>query len=156
MKICDLLNSRTIKLNLQATDKESVIEELIDILIKAKKLDKRNKARVKRAILARESLGSTGIGQSVAIPHAKDECIKKMVACCGLSQKGVDFDALDGEPVHIFFMILAPRDATGEHLKALARISRLVRDKFFRSSLLQCKTPTDVIRILKREEEKLE
>jgi len=156
MRISDILSPKTVKLDLEVKNKEEVIEKMLDILIESKNIDKKYKARIKKALLARESLGSTGIGQSVAIPHTKDECVKKLVASCAISQQGVNYDALDGEPVHIFFMFLAPKGATGEHLKALARISRLVRNKFFRSSLLQCKTPKELIQIIKREEEKLE
>lgn len=155
MKISELLTPKTVKLNLSSKKKDEVIEEMLTLLIKAKKLDKKFKSIVKKALLNRESLGSTGIGQGVGIPHAKDECIKKLVACCAISQEGVDFDALDEEPVHIFFMLLAPKEATGEHLKALARISRLVRDKFFRASLMACKNQKDLIQLIRREEEKL-
>jgi len=155
MDISSLLSAGTIKLNLKAEDKDAVIDELLEVLIAAKKLDKKNKSKVRKALKARESLGSTGIGQGVGIPHAKDSCIKKITVCCGISQRGVDFDSLDGELANIFFMILAPKDATGEHLKALAKISRLVRAKFFRASLIQCKNPKNLLAILKREEEEL-
>ncbi|MDP8233587.1 MAG: PTS sugar transporter subunit IIA [Candidatus Saelkia tenebricola] len=155
MNISDILKLNTLKLNLAAKDKEEVMDEMLDILIKAKKLNSKYKKKVKKALMDRESLGSTGIGQNIGIPHAKDDSIKKIVSCCAISQEGVDFDALDGEPVYVFFMILAPRNATGEHLKALAKISRLIRDKFFRASLMRCKTPKELLAILKREEEEL-
>lgn len=156
MKIAELLKPNVVILNLEARDKEEVIDKMLEQLIKARKLDKKNKSRLKKALLAREALGSTGIGQGVGIPHAKDDSLKKLVACCAISPKGVDFAALDGEPVHIFFMLLAPKNAAGEHLKALARISRLVKDKFFRSTILHAKTPKNLIEIIKREEEKID
>ncbi len=155
MNISDLLSVGTIKLNLKAKDKDSAIDELLDVLIEAKKLDKKNKSKVRKVLEAREKLGSTGIGQGVGIPHAKDSSVKKITVCCGISKRGVDFDSLDGEPVNIFFMIIAPKDATGEHLKTLAKISRLVRARFFRISLIQCKTPKNLLSVLKREEEEL-
>ena len=156
MKISELLKPEVVILNLEARNKEEVIEKMLEILIKARKLDKKNKTKLRKALLAREALGSTGIGQGVGIPHAKDDSLKKMVACCAISPQGVNFDALDGEPVHIFFMLLAPKNAAGEHLKALARISRLVKDRFFRSSLLHSKSPENLIETIKREEEKID
>ncbi len=156
MKISKILKPDTVILNLQAKDKEEVIEKMLDVLVKTKKINRKNRNKLKKALLARELLGSTGIGQGVGIPHAKDDSLKKLVACCAISPRGVDFDALDGEPVHIFFMLLAPKTAAGEHLKALAKISRLVKDKFFRSSLLQSKSPKDLIERIKREEEKID
>ena len=155
MNISDFLSVETIGLNLKAKDKDSAIDELLDILIGAKKLDKKNKSKVKRTLRARERLGSTGIGQGIGIPHAKDSSVKKITICCGVSKKDVDFDSLDGEPVNIFFMILAPKDATGEHLKTLAKISRLIRARFFRTSIIQCKSPKKLLSIIKREEEEL-
>ncbi|MDP8216101.1 MAG: PTS sugar transporter subunit IIA [Candidatus Kaelpia imicola] len=155
MNISDLLSVGAIKLNLKAKDKNTAIDELLEVLITAKKLDQKNKPKVRKVLRAREKLGSTGIGQGIGIPHAKDSCIKKITVCCGISKKGVDFDSLDGELVNIFFMILAPEDATGEHLKTLAKISRLVRARFFRMSLMQCKSPKNLLSILKREEEEM-
>jgi fructose PTS system EIIBC or EIIC component len=155
MNISDLLSVETVKLGLKSKDKDSVIDELLNILIEAKKLDKKSKSKVKKSIKAREKLGSTGIGQGVGVPHAKDSAVKKLTICCGISKSGVDFESLDGELVNIFFMILAPKEATGEHLKTLAKISRLVRARFFRASLIQCKDPKNLLSILKREEEEL-
>ncbi len=156
MNISDILEVKTLKINLAAKNKGAVLDEMLDLLIETKKLDKKYKAKIKKALLSREQLGSTGIGQGIAIPHAKDDCIKKMVACCATSKHGIDFDALDGEPAYIFFMILAPKEATGMHLKALAKISRLVKDKFFRSSLLMCKDPAELLSVLRREESDIE
>jgi len=155
MNISDILKPNTLKLNLTAKDKEGVIDEMLDILVKAKKLNSKYKKKVKKALMDREKLGSTGVGQNIGIPHARDDSVKKIVSCCALSKAGVDFDALDGEPVNVFFMILAPKNVTGEHLKALARISRLMRGKFFRLSLMRCKTPQELLAVLKREEKEL-
>ncbi|MCM8780929.1 MAG: PTS sugar transporter subunit IIA, partial [Candidatus Omnitrophica bacterium] len=106
------------------------------------------------AIMAREALGSTAIGQGVAIPHAKSDCVSKLVATFGLSKKGIDFDSLDGEPVYIFFLLIAPQDSAGPHLKALARISRLLKDKYFRDSLRTCTDVESIIKIITQEDEK--
>ena len=104
--------------------------------------------------MAREALGSTAIGQGVGIPHAKSECVNKLVAGFGISQKGVDFDSLDGEKVYIFFLLIAPIDSAGPHLKALARISRLLKDKYFRDSLKECKDEKSILKIILQEDDK--
>lgn len=133
MKICDFLNEKAIAIDLKATDKEGIIRELIDLLGKAEGL--RNKEEIVQVLLSREGLGSTGIGLGVGIPHGKSNHSKRLVASFGISKKGIDFDALDGEPVYIFFCLVAPDDSAGPHLKALARISRLLKDKYFRDFL---------------------
>ena len=103
--------------------------------------------------MEREALGSTGIGQGVAIPHCKLEALKEQVAALGISPKGLEFDALDGEPVNIVFLLVAPMDASGNHLKALAKISRLLKDKFFRQALRDAKSPEELLRIIREEDE---
>ncbi len=152
MKIMDFLNPKAISANLQATDKEGVISELVDLLIKVREIKDKNE--MVKALLEREALGSTGIGQGIAIPHAKSESVKELVSAFGLSRKGVNFDALDGEPVSIFFLLVAPPDSAGPHLKALARISRLLRDKFFRETLKNAKDAKDILRIIKEEDQR--
>ncbi len=104
--------------------------------------------------MSREALGSTAIGQGIAIPHAKSDCMTKLVAAFGLCKKGIDFDSLDGEPAYIFFLLLAPQDSAGPHLKALARISRLLKDKYFRDSLRASVDADSVIKIISQEDEK--
>ncbi len=104
--------------------------------------------------MAREALGSTAIGQGIAIPHAKSDCVNKLVAAFGLSKKGVDFDSLDGELAYIFFLLVAPQDSAGPHLKALARISRLLKDKYFRDTLRASTDEKSVVKIIMQEDEK--
>ncbi len=152
MKITDFLNPKAISANLQASDKEGAICELVDLLIKAREI--KDKDEMVKALLDREALGSTGIGQGIAIPHAKSDSVKELVAAFGLSRKGVNFDALDGEPVYIFFLLVAPPDSAGPHLKALARISRLLRDKFFRQTLKNAKDEKEILRIIREEDQK--
>jgi PTS system nitrogen regulatory IIA component len=108
---------------------------------------------VKVSLLEREKLGSTGIGQGIAIPHAKCAAIDHVVAALGVSKKGIDFDALDGEPVYLIFLLVAPPDSSGLHLKALARISRLLKDKFFRQALREAKSSDEIQKIIKEEDE---
>ncbi|MFC1658010.1 PTS sugar transporter subunit IIA [Candidatus Omnitrophota bacterium] len=154
MKILDFLSKKAVTTDLKSTKKEDILRELIDALISAGEIDKRYRNKLIEALMAREILGSTAIGQGVGIPHAKSDCVKKLVAAFGLSRKGVNFDSLDGEPVYIFFLLLAPADSAGPHLKALARVSRLLKDKYFRDSLRQCADDKSVIRIITQEDER--
>ena len=152
MKIMDFLNKKAISVNIKATDKEGIIRELIDLLSNATEI--KNKEELVKAVLSREALGSTGIGQGVGIPHAKSQSVKELVAAFGLSKNGVDFDSLDGEPVHIFFLLLAPEESAGPHLKALARISRMLKDKYFRELLRKAKDENEVLRVIQEEDSK--
>ncbi len=152
MKIMDFLNEKAICANLTASTKEEVIEELIDLLLKAQVI--KDKKKLIKILLDREALGSTGIGQGVAIPHGKSEGVKELVAAFGISEKGVDFDSLDGEKVFIFFLLVAPEDSAGPHLKALARISRLLKDRYFRDTLKAAKDEKTLLKIIKQEDSK--
>ncbi len=154
MKITDFLSPNAIVADIKSTKKEEVIQDLVDSLIASSEIDKRNKNKLLEALMLRESLGSTAIGQGVAIPHAKCDCVDKLIAAFGLSKKGVDFDSLDGEPAYIFFLLVAPQDSAGPHLKALARISRLLKDKYFRDSLRACEDSKGVLAIISQEDEK--
>ncbi|HQP91074.1 MAG TPA: PTS sugar transporter subunit IIA [Candidatus Omnitrophota bacterium] len=154
MKIMDFLSKNAITVDLKSVNKNDAIKELVDLLIKAEEIDKKEKSKIVELLMAREALGSTAIGHNVGIPHAKTDSVKDLIGAFGLSKKGVDFDSLDGEPVYIFFLLLAPQDSAGPHLKALARISRLIKDKYFRDTLRQAKDEKDVIRIIEAEDEK--
>lgn len=152
MKIMDFLNGEAVSANLKAQDKEGAIRELVDLLFKAGGI--KDKEELINTLLAREALGSTGIGQGIGIPHGKSNKVKGLVAAFGLSRKGVKFDSLDGEPVYIFFLLVAPEESAGPHLKALARISRFLKDKYFRDLLKEAKDEKEILKILKEEDEK--
>jgi len=154
MKIMDFLSRKAITTEIKAAKKEEVVKELVDLLINTGEIEKRHRNKLIDNLMARESLGSTAIGQGIAIPHAKSDCVDKLVAAFGLSKKGVDFDSLDGEPVYIFFLLVAPQDSAGPHLKALARISRLLKDKYLRDSLRACQDEKAIIKIISQEDEK--
>ncbi len=154
MKIMEFLSEGAITVDLKSVNKTDAIKELVELLIKAEEVDKKDKAKIVDLLMAREGLGSTAIGHNVGIPHAKTDSVKDLVGAFGLSKKGVDFDSLDGEPVYIFFLLLAPQDSAGPHLKALARISRLIKDKYFRDTLRQAKDEKDVVKIIEAEDEK--
>lgn len=154
MQIMDFLAKKAIVADIKSAKKEDVIRELVDALINAGEIEKRSRNKLVEALMGREALGSTAIGQGIAIPHAKSDCVAKLIAAFGLSKKGVDFDSLDGEPAYIFFLLVAPQDSAGPHLKALARISRLLKDKYFRDSLRACSDDKAIIKILSTEDEK--
>ena len=154
MKIMDFLSRKAITTEVKAAKKEEVVKELVELLISTGEIEKRHRNKLIDNLMARESLGSTAIGQGIAIPHAKSDCVDKLVAAFGLSKKGVDFDSLDGEPVYIFFLLVAPQDSAGPHLKALARISRLLKDKYLRDSLRSCQDEKAIIKIISQEDEK--
>ena len=152
MKIVDFLNEKAVISNLKGTTKEAVLRELVEALAKAEGI--KIKEELIKVLINREALGSTGIGQGVGIPHAKTNVVKKLVAAFGLSHTGVNFDALDGEPVYIFFLLVAPEDSAGPHLKGLARISRLLKDRFFRESLKQLADEKSILKIIREEDAK--
>lgn len=152
MKITEFLVTEAIIPSLRSTDKESVVKEMVEALVKAGSV--KNAAHAVEVLLEREKLGSTGIGQNIAVPHAKSEEVKNLALGVGISEKGVDFEALDGDPVNIIFMVIAPIDATGLHLKVLARIARLLKDKVFRNSLRSCKTAEKILETIKEEDER--
>ena len=141
-----------IEVDLQAIKKKETLKELIDKLVVAKRIKENAKEKILQALLDREKLGSTGIGQGVAIPHAKTDKVTEIVCAFATSRKGVEFDALDGEKVYIIFLLIAPHDSAGMHLKVLAKISRLLKDKFFRQALREAKVPSEVIKIIKEED----
>jgi PTS system nitrogen regulatory IIA component len=148
----DFLNIKAIKLNMQSTEKEDALKELVDVLTETQPIT--DKKSVVKSLIERENLGSTGIGQGIAIPHGKTDLVKELVAVLGVSHKGVNFEALDGEPVYIFFLLVAPKDTAGPHLKALAQISRLLRDSYFCELMKRCKTPDEIFELIQREEDK--
>jgi len=150
MKIMDFLCPETITVDLKAQDKKSAINELAEMLHKTKKTKK--VAEVVEAVLEREKLGSTGIGQGVAIPHGKTNAVSEQIGVLGISQKGVDFHSLDGEPVYLIFLLVGPAEIAGQHLKALARISRLFKDKFFRQALREAKSTEEIVKIIQQED----
>jgi len=154
MKIMDFLSKKAILTDIKSAKKEEVIKELVDALVTTGEIEKRCRNKLIEALMTRESLGSTAIGQGIAIPHAKSDCVDKLIAAFGLSRKGVDFDSLDGEPAYIFFLLVAPQDSAGPHLKALARISRLLKDKYFRDSLRACTDDKSIVKIIAGEDEK--
>lgn len=154
MNIMGFLDDRAVTTNVKAQNKDDVIRELAELLVRAGSIKEKDVHKLIQILLKREALGSTGIGQGVAIPHGKSDCVTKLVAAFGVSRSGVNFDSLDGEPVHLFFLLVAPEDSAGPHLKALARISRLLKDKHFRDGLLMAKDEKVLIKTIREEDER--
>ncbi len=151
MRLSEILSQDLISISLEKTEKISLIHELVDILDRADKLKDRD--QVLDAVLKREDIMSTGMGDGVAIPHAKTEGVKELVAAFGISKKGVDFQAIDQKPVKLIFLMVSPPDQTGPHLKALSRISRLMHRKNFRDQLARAKSSQQIIDAIKNEEQ---
>jgi len=152
MRIQDLFRKELIIEHLSCRDKLGVISELVNHLTRQEQgLDVQE---VLRVILERENLGSTGIGEGVAIPHGKMKELKDFFILFGRSREGVDFQSLDNRPAHLFFLLLAPEDSATTHLKVLARISRLVMDGRFRKSLLEASSASEIYSVIVQEDNK--
>ena len=146
MRITELLTKDTIAMDLSASDKNGVIDELVNQLDKAGKLS--DIAQFKEAIHNRESQSTTGIGEGIAIPHAKVATVKSPAIAFGKSKEGVDYQSLDGQPAHLFFMIVAPEGGAQTHLDALAKLSGILMDDKVRESLLHANSPEEVLQII--------
>jgi fructose PTS system EIIBC or EIIC component len=151
MKITDLLTKETIILHLKAKTKEEVINELVAKLQEAGVLH--DAQAFKEAIFAREAQSTTGVGDGIAIPHAKTAAVKRPAVAFGRSESGIDYDALDGKPSRLFFMIAAPEGANNTHLEALARLSSMLMDSSFRARIESASNEEEIIRLITEKEE---
>ncbi len=150
MKILDVLPKEAIVVDLKAIDKKGVLEELVVPIAKIAGIDREELVKV---LMERERLGSTGIGQGIGIPHGKIRGLESLILGFGRSQKGVDFDSMDGMPAHIFFLLITSENSTGLHLKLLARISRILKNDPFKEKLLHATSRDEIYSIIKEEEE---
>ncbi len=150
MRLRDLLDESVVKVPLESLDKEECFEELVDLLVRAGRLSDRDTAL--EAILDREAKGTTGIGQGVAIPHGKSAAVTKLTAALGTSPDGIEFDAVDDESVHVVFLLLAPENDPGPHVRALAEIARLVQTPGFYRKLTEAGSAEEALDILEAEE----
>jgi nitrogen PTS system EIIA component len=140
MRMRDFLVREAIIPELTATTKEGVIREMVAALAGTGNLKSAEAEDIVKAVLKRELLGSTGIGRSVAIPHTKHASVERLIGTVAVSRPGVSFDSLDGEPVHVFVLLVSPQDRPGDHLRALENVSRSLRDDGFVRSLRQATT----------------
>jgi PTS system fructose-specific IIA component/PTS system nitrogen regulatory IIA component len=148
MKFSDFICKDAIRTQLEADRKEDVIRAMAKSLLDAGRINEKDFESIVEAILKREELGSTGIGRGVAVPHTKHPSIDKLIGTVAISEQGVDFESLDGEKVHLLFLLVSPPDRPGDHLRALENISRQLRDDTFCRFLKQSKKPEDVWQLL--------
>jgi len=152
MKITEILVREAVILELASAAKRDVLAEMAGALVRAEPgIDE---GRLLEVLLEREKLQSTGIGEGVAIPHGKLPGLKRLVASFARSSKGVDFESIDGQPTQLFFLLVVPEHSGGQHLKALARISRFFRDAAFRKALLEAERREDVFQAIEAEDAK--
>jgi PTS system nitrogen regulatory IIA component len=152
MRIQDIIPPEAVVDGLRAETKEGVLRELSEAV--CRRLPSLSPDRLTAILMDREGLGSTGIGEGVAIPHGKIPGIDRLVSVFGRSHGGVQFASLDGKPARLFFLILAPENSAGMHLKALARISRLLKDPRFRGRLLAAEGTEGLSQVLQEEDER--
>jgi PTS system nitrogen regulatory IIA component len=150
MKILDILHKECIIQELRSLSKREVLEELTGALLNYK--DKLNKEALVEVLLERERLGSTGIGDGIAIPHGKLKDLDELILSFGRSTQGIDFDSMDGRPTHLFFLLVAPENSAGVHLRALAKISRLLKSAHFREKLLEARSTEEIFQVMHEED----
>ena len=136
-------------LDLDASSKDTVIEKMVEAAATAGKIKRSKNAEVIEKVMAREEVGSTGIGRGVAVPHAKSSSVKELVGVFARTKRPLDFSALDGQPVDLVFLLLAPAPSAGDHLGVLALVARIARDELYCRFLRQAKTPQDALEVLK-------
>lgn len=146
MKITEMLKREFVLEQLKAGNKRDVLAELVGVFAQGR-INVDSEAML-HVLLERERLGSTGIGDGIAIPHGKLPGLEEMVVSFGRSREGIAFEAMDGKPVHLFFLLMAPENSAGQHLKALAKISRMLKDENFRKNLLAAKMHEDLFRTI--------
>jgi PTS system nitrogen regulatory IIA component len=146
MKITEMLKREFVLEQLKAANKRDALAELAGVFAQGR-INVDSEAML-HVLLERERLGSTGIGDGIAIPHGKLPGLEEMVVSFGRSREGIAFEAMDGKPVHLFFLLMAPENSAGQHLKALAKISRMLKDANFRQNLLEAKMHEDLFRII--------
>ena len=150
MKLTDYITPGHVKIRLEGDSKEEVIEELVSLLVDTS--DVEDPDAIYEAVMNREREGSTGLEKGVAIPHAKSDAVKKLSIVIGVSREGVDFEAQDGKPSHLFFLMVAPTSESGPHVQAIAKIVKMIKLDKFRKKLIDAKKPDDVVEAISRVE----
>jgi len=150
MKILDVLQKESIISDLKSQDKKGILEELVAPIASITGVNHKDLVRV---LMDREQLGSTGIGGGIGIPHGKLKQLESLALGFGLSRKGVDFESMDNQPTHIFFLLVTPENSTGLHLKMLARVSRILKHDQFKAKLLSAANTDEIFSIIKEEDD---
>lgn len=149
MALVDLIEKDVVKIPMTSQSKPAAIDEMIQVLVNAGKITHAD--AVRQAILKREDLGSTGLENGIAVPHAKCPEVSQLTMAVGISPQGIDFDAMDGKPSHLFFLILAPPDQSGPHIEALAEIAKITRSKSFYKLLTTAANAEEVVELFHEE-----
>jgi PTS system nitrogen regulatory IIA component len=151
MKLSEILKPEFIIPNLKAHDKKGVLEELSGAITDQE--TSLNKGYLLQVLLERERLGSTGIGEGIALPHGKVRKLDRLLMSFGRSIEGLNFDSIDDQPAYLFFLLVAPENSVGAHLQALAKISRVLKDSNFRQRLIDAKSEKEIYRIIVEKDE---
>ena len=146
MHLTEIIDEQCIKIPLQHKSKRGLIKELVDLLAEAGRIEDRD--GILESVLEREKLMSTGVGNGVAIPHAKSKLVDTIIAAFGITSEEVDFQSLDDKPVRLIFLLIGPEDNPSLHIKALSKISRLTSHKQYRQNLLSAASPAEVVQII--------
>ncbi len=149
MAFIDLIEPAVVRVPVQSSTKSEVLRELVDLLDAAGKLKSADKAL--SALLDREAMGSTGLEEGIAVPHAKCDAVERLTVAIGIAPQGIDFQALDGKPSSLFFLLLAPPEQAGQHIEALSEIAKMTRSKSFCRLLLASETPEEVVELFQEE-----
>jgi PTS system nitrogen regulatory IIA component len=153
MRLAEILDEENILPDLRAKDKRGVLEELTETI--SKQDSSVDKTTLVKVLMEREKLGSTGIGDGVAIPHGKINNVDHPIISFGRSKKGLDFESMDGQPVYLFFLIVAPENSSGFHLQVLAKIAKLLKSTTFRKKLMQAATRLELYQIILEGDEEM-
>ena len=153
MKLSEIFNPQLIISDLKAQDKKGVLEELSQVITEQN--PSLNKRSLLQVLLERERLGSTGIGDGIALPHGKLAELSDLIISFGRSTNGLNFDSIDEQPVYLFFLLLAPENSAGMHLTALAKISRMLKDANFRQRLMSAKSRKEIYKVIMDMDEEL-
>lgn len=151
MKVFELLDEKFILTGFKSNQKDKIINELIDLYKQSDKVNDLEKVRM--AVLEREKVMSTGVGKGFAIPHGKTNAVNDVIAAFGKTEEEIDYDALDGKPVHLIFLLVGRDDMVSKHIKLLSRISRMMNKDEFRTKLINANSKEEIITIFKEEEE---
>lgn len=152
MLLSELLNAQAVSPRLRSSTKRDVIVELVELLESAHGI--RSNGEILDRVLKREAMMSTGIGNGVAIPHGKAKAVERLVAACGVSSDGVEFESVDGAPAHLFILLVSPESVSAPHVKVLANISRLSKEDTVRQQLRDARSAADFLAVLKDAEKK--
>ncbi|HCV41915.1 MAG TPA: PTS sugar transporter subunit IIA [Bacteroidetes bacterium] len=150
MKIGDILSEDMVITNLEGDSKNDIIESMIDLVSRSPKV--LDKEKVREAILEREEIMSTGVGNGFAIPHGKTDAVSDIVAAFAVTAEPIDYQSLDEKPVRLVFLLVGKDNMVGPHIKLLSRISRLMNKEEFRNQLLELKTPREILDTFRKEE----